>query len=253
MRRSILMLIGFLSTQAAAQIPGTVLIARVDDATTDWGLAEAQVMLPDLKLSVRADAEGRIRIVGIPAGLHVVEVRSVGYHPMSYTVHFSGTDSLDVELPLEPNAQTLASVTVSESTGSPFMREFESRRRMGSGYYITQDQISAARGSTMANLIMSRIPGVKVDQGNASVSALLYSRRGSNSVRGKPCQVMVYYNGVRTPDGDAGLASLESIGGIEYYAPGYVPVQYRAGAPLPAREVEGGSAACGVMLLWSRP
>lgn len=253
MRGSIVMLVGFLSTHAAAQTHGAVLVARVDDATTEWPLPQAQVIVTDLKLSVRADSEGRIRIAGIPAGLHVVEVRHVGYHPMAYTVHFKATDSLDVELPLELNVHELASVTVSKEANSPFMREFESRRRKGTGYYITPDQISAAEGSTMANLIMSRIPGVRVDQGNASASAVVYSRRGSNSLRGRPCQVVVYYNGVRTADGDADLASLETIGGIEYYTPGYVPVEYRVAGPLNARGFEGGSPACGVMLLWSRP
>ena len=90
---------------------------------------------------------------------------------------------------------------------------------------------------------MTKLPGVRVDQ-----SGVVLSTRGPNNTTNKGgCPVAVWYNGVRgavpidfRSGPGADLVASNLLGGVEYYTPGNVPVQYRDGA-----------SSCGVMLLWS--
>jgi hypothetical protein len=73
---------------------------------------------------------------------------------------------------------------------------------------------------------------------NMDGSLDFFSLRGSNSI-GRRCDISVYWNGVRTSGLDI---PKEFIGGIEFYNPGSIPVEYQ----------DLGSG-CGVLLLWPRP
>jgi hypothetical protein len=70
--------------------------------------------------------------------------------------------------------------------------------------------------------------------------------------------VLTFLDGVRMLDKNIGIVGLESLGAIEFYPPGYAPVQYRpppAIEPKPIRgndEQRGPRAECGVLLLWTR-
>lgn len=134
-------------------------------------------------------------------------------------------------------AQSLPPVTITDPI-VVFLHEFESRRQRGIGHYITAAELRASHGRSLADIVTSRFPGVRMTS-----AGIPYSTRGPNNFRGS-CPVAVWYNGVR----DAAAADLRGsdmiplglLGGIEYYTPGYTPVKYRDGA-----------SACGVMLVWS--
>jgi hypothetical protein len=119
-----------------------------------------------------------------------------------------------------------------------FLHEFENRRQRGVGYYMTAEELRAAHGRSLADILMSRFPGLRMSSSGAPIST-----RGPNNFRGS-CPVAVWYNGMR----DAAAADLRGsdmiplglLGGIEYYTPGYTPAKYR-----------DGKSACGVMLVWS--
>ena len=134
-------------------------------------------------------------------------------------------------------AQPLPAVTITDEI-AVFLHEFESRRQRGIGYYITAAELRESHGRSLADIVMSRFPGVRM-----TASGAPYTTRGPNNFRGS-CPVAVWYNGMR----DAASADLRGsdmiplglLGGIEYYTPGYTPVKYR-----------DGKSACGVMLVWS--
>jgi TonB-dependent Receptor Plug Domain len=154
------------------------------------------------------------------------------------------------------------------------LREFESRRERGLGQFITAAQIDSALGSSLATILESRIRGVTVVGDNASGMHVMSYRQSTEhaftSVRGG-CLPTVYLDGVQLVD-DTGrgpnldLISLSAIGGIEYYSPSEIPVQYKSsgamGSPyragMGARGESPGapvatSPSCGVMLIWTRP
>lgn len=239
-----------------AQTRGSVLLAGVGDAETRGFVANADVTLRGLRLHSRTDSMGKATISGIPEGTYYVVARRLGYVPLAAPVRFSGSDSLEVILLMQPAALSLDTVRTTESAVASWLREFEERRRTHiGGYFITGDDIRRANGATLSSLVSAKIPGVQVVQGTAGTAAQVYSTRGPNAL-GTPCQVAVFLDGVRLLDGDAGLLDLPLLGGVEYYPPGFVPVQYRVSAPLSAsggRTRAGGSSSCGVMLLWSGP
>lgn len=236
-----LVLLGLIGREATAQTQGTVLRATVADASNGVLLTGAEVTVRGLALNGRTDILGDAWIAGVSGGVHTVQARLLGYEPASVRAQFSGNDSLEVLLLLVPVSQELPPVTITDSIAF-VLHEFEKRRQRGMGHYITQTELRAAHGRAFADIVMSKIPGVRIGP-----TGIVYSTRGPNSVRSGLCPVAVWYNGVRgagatdfRSGGGADLVSIGLLGGIEYYTPGYVPVQYRDGA-----------ASCGVMLIWS--
>lgn len=223
------------TSQAGAQLSGTVLHATVADATTGVLLPDAEVKVQELGFRGISDILGDVRFSAIPTGLYTVEVRLMGYGPLSTMLRIPGRDSLTIMLLLRRTSQQLPPVTVTD-TAPDLLTEFEQRRRRHvGGYFITETEIRARHGSTLGDIILTKIPGVGVLRRTGS-GELIYSRRGPNNFRQGVCAVAIYYDGVRS----AGPVSINEIGGIEYYNPGFVPVRYR----------ELGSG-CGVMLMWS--
>jgi hypothetical protein len=234
---------------------GTVLLGIVGDATNGGTfVVGAELIVRELDLHARTDIVGRARIAGIPAGTFSVEARRIGFVPLVTPVKFTGSDSVEVAFLLQPSAQILPDILIADSASSGALSEFETRRRKHiGGYFVTSAEIRRAQGSNIANLLRSKVPGINFSV-SATGSTLVFSLRGSNSFKTGLCQVVVFLDGVRITNGDAGILPLELLAGIEYYPPGFAPVQYRAAAGVVSGGGlrTGGSAGCGVMLLWTR-
>jgi hypothetical protein len=86
---------------------------------------------------------------------------------------------------------------------------------------------------------MTKIPGLRIREFPGG-GAIAYSTRGPRSIHGDLCQVAVYFDGVRVSTGEGDLVPLRLLAGVEYYTPGFVPVQYRRLG-----------SECGVMLRWT--
>jgi hypothetical protein len=244
---AVLTILGLIGRGASAQGPGAVLRATVADASTGVLLTGAEVIVRGLGIGGRTDILGDARLTGIPAGTHTVEARLVGYAPSSTPAQFSGKDSVEVLLLLKPRSQRLPTVTIEDSL-SPRLREFESRRLKAGGHYVTEAELNKSHGRAFEDIIATKIPGIRV-----SPEGVLWSTRGSNNL-GARCVIAIYYNGVRAlefADQIKSPAFLDLLGGIEYYTPGHIPVQYKELSATGGTGSRGGSAACGVMLLWS--
>lgn len=246
-----------MSVRGGAQEAGTVVLVKVGDATNGAFLPGAYIRMSDRKAVVRTDALGEARIAGVPAGTHGVEVLRLGYAPLHVRAEVSGRDSTELVFMLQPAAIALPPMRVVEPWVARSLREFEARRRSHvGGYFLTSADIDRLSGMSVDAIIRRKIPGVVVR--GSRISAFVYSMRGGNALDGG-CQVAVYLDGVRVSDGDIALVPIEWVGGIEYHPPGFVPVQYRemarrGTAPngTPTQTTIGGSAACGVLLLWSK-
>ncbi len=238
-----LLSICLLAADARGQTSGrSILRVTVAEAATGVLLPNAQVLVRGTPLGGRTDMLGELTIAGVLAGIYTIEARLLGYGALSTPVKVSGNDTLKVTLMLLANPQALATVTVRDSV-SRFLQEFDERRRKGMGHYVTQAELRASAGRPLRDVVMTKLPGVRIDP-----SGVVLSTRGPNNSRSKGgCPVAVWYNGVRgavpvdfRSGAGADLVASNQLGGIEYYAPGRVPVQYKDGA-----------SACGVMLLWS--
>ena len=231
----ILALVCLAAPRIPAQTPGIALHATVADAATGVLLHGVEVKVRELGLSALSDILGDVRFPGIPSGDYTLEARLLGYERLNLSLKIGSRDSVAIMLLLRRASQQLPPVTVVD-TAFDLLSEFEQRRRRHiGGYFITEAEIRARHGSKLGDIILTKIPGVGVlrfpDGGE-----MFYSRRGPNNFLQGICAVTMYYDGVRS----AGPGSINEIGGIEFYNPGFIPVRYR----------ELGSG-CGVMLIWS--
>lgn len=185
---------------------------------------------------------GELTIAGVPAGIYTIEARLLGYGALSTPAKGRRKRHPQGHANAAGQSQALATVTVRDSV-SRFLQEFDERRRKGTGHHVTQAELRASAGRALRDVVMTKLPGVRIDP-----SGVVLSTRGPNNSTSKGgCPVAVRYNGVRgavpvdfRSGAGADLVASNLLGGIEYYAPGTVPVQYRDGA-----------ASCGVLLLWS--
>jgi hypothetical protein len=222
----------FAGASRVARAQGTTLHATVADANTGDYILDASVSVDPVGLNGTTDFFGDARFASLKKGRYTVHARRIGYAPNDVEVQLSGRDSVEVTMLMTPLTYQLASVTIEEPLFSAGLKEFEARRKKGLGYFITDSTIRNSQGMGMASLVRSHFPGISYGG---------FSTRGPNHARSLVCNFDTYWNGVRIGRGFPAI-SLDQIGGIEFYNPGFVPVQYK----WPGSD-------CGVMLFWSRP
>jgi hypothetical protein len=245
---------GSVSAQgSAASLTGVV--AR---DTSGFGVAGAEIRLPELRLTTRSDSKGEFRIGGLPGGRYAISVRAVGFRPFIGSVDLVPGKALDVELALTTSAVVLDTV---RSTGLRFpevpwmLQDFESRRRAAStGQFLTDSILRHHETEKMVSLVsMFRGARIAYDLRDPTKMVLASARGGET---GKPvfqstgrstCLVTVYVDGIQIfPAGgdapDFGNMLVSDYSAVEYYAsPSETPVQYK-----------GTGSGCGVILLWTR-
>ena len=77
---------------------GGTLSGRVTEKESKSGLASASVYIPDLKIGAVADSTGHYHFNALPAGTYLVEVRYVGFKPVTRNVTINGNTVVDFEL-----------------------------------------------------------------------------------------------------------------------------------------------------------
>ena len=226
-----------LGSAPSLRAQGTILHAIVADASSGDYLLDASVTIDRVGLETKTDFFGDARFANLKKGHYTVHARRIGYAAISTDVDLTGRDSAEITFMMRPLSHELAAVTVEESV-SPFLREFEDRRKRGTGYYVTDSVLRKSVGSPLGFIIEARVPGVVYLQ---QVDVLSSTRGPNNFKGGNWCPVTVYWNGIRT---DTQLSSIpvDFIGGVEFYNPGNIPVQY-----------QWPGTGCGVLLLWPRP
>jgi hypothetical protein len=228
-------------------------------------VAGATVAFEALGLTTTTDADGHFQITGIRPGNQILIIRKVGLVEQKSVIAFRSDDSVVTNLILVRTqaTQTLAAVKVEEpSIKDPKMQEFEDRRKLGFGKFITRDLIDKNQGLLLTDLL-AMIYGPKVLHGNSghawayegsgatsflnngpTLDALDRALRASNGL----CYTAVYVDGMveysgayKQPLFDLNSLRPESLAGVEYYRSGMEPIQYAA-----LRD------ACGLLLLWTR-
>ena len=253
---TVLLLLSALTRGLSAQSAGTGVIVVVADARTRAVVPEAEVTIRALDVRLRTDWMGRATFSNVKDGSYEVSVRRLGYAAAKRTLRAGTTDSVEMLFLLEPAAHPLPRVSVVDSGPGSLLSEFEHRRKTMFGRFITEKELRAAQGSRLSEIAMTKIPGIRLTNYPGG-RVLVFSTRGTNTVSNTRrssglCQVVVFTDGMREPEGEASSIPFELLGGVEYYPPGYAPVQYRGSGQYSSRgEPVGGSPACGVMLLWS--
>lgn len=130
---------------------------------------------------------------------------------------------------------------------TPGMKEFEARRKLGTGYYLTADQIAAERDRSFADIVVTRFPGLRVIGSGRLNVQYLASTRGEGvgalaSTSGLvPCYVHVFVDGTYIFDSEISWINPRDIAGVEYYDGTRTPAAYRRSGNM-----------CGAMLVWTK-
>ena len=235
---------------ALAQTGRPVRVIVVDSGGAP--LPDALVSWMPSGVRARSGRDGVARFESVLFGPEILTVRRLGYERISVPLAIDTLEPEEVKVILRPSVANLRGITVEDTASRPWLAEFDERRRRGMGQFVTIDKINRAHGGGLDALLPRTVRGVVV-RGTSDFDRRIFSTRGPNSVGASECQVAVYIDGVREPEGNAGAMALQLIGGIEYYSPSEVPVQYKAPATVgPKGGPRGGSPACGVLLMWTR-
>lgn len=232
------------TTTASSRALGTI-----DGIVSDTGLAPLQgafVTVFGSNVRVGTGPNGRFRITKIPIGQYLLMVKRVGYRPASAIIQVPETDTLRLSYTLEPvPAEQLNAVVVTEKAPSIRMSEFEQRRKLGQGEFMTADEIKQ-RNSVFATELFRKFKAVNVSPDNSGPITQYYAlsaREGGNPQLGA-CPMQVYLDQVPLPSPfnlDL-LPAPHDIGGIEVYAgASTIPLQFA-----------GYDRGCGVILVWTK-
>jgi hypothetical protein len=221
----------------------------VDGIVSDSNLVPLQaafVSILGTKIRVGTGPNGRFRITSIPAGTYLIIVKRVGYHPTSAAVDVKASDTLRLSYTLNKlRPEELDPIVVTAKSPTMRMAEFEARRKVGVGEFMTADEIER-RNSAFPTELFRKFKSVNVSPdhtGPITQYFALSAREGGNPSFGA-CPMQVYLDQVPLPapfNLDL-LPPPRDIGGIEVYA----------GASTIPPQFSGFDRGCGVILVWSK-
>jgi hypothetical protein len=226
----------------------------ISGAVSDTNLVPlegAEVNILRTNVRVHTLANGRFQILKVPAGHYMMITRRLGFRPVTAIVEVPASDTLRISYTLERVPQGLDTVVISERRQSARMMEFEDRKRLGQGEFMSADDI-AKRASIFTPDLFRAFKTVDISPVNGAQHGgfpeyVAMSRRGVGSIMGPgagACPMQVFVDGVPMPSGfDMALLPPPSdFAGVEVYAgAATAPMQYATN-----------DTRCGLILIWTK-
>lgn len=231
--------------------------------STEQAIRGAEVLIPQLRLTVLSDSTGAFRLANIPSGRQLVMVRRVGFQPVTQAFNFASGAAVEADFLLLRAVHSLPRVSVQAQQTSIRLAEFDRRRGEGLGHFLTVADLDKAEGRALAD-VLNVVPTIRMYRSNVSTAAWAVSSRGQQSVggvfqldpfdasRGAPadmCYAAVFLDGNPIFTGRSGqqlfdLNSLspKTLAGIEVYG---------GNATIPPEFQRGGNS-CGAVVIWTR-
>jgi hypothetical protein len=245
MRTVTVAIVTMLLSAASAFGQGRTSAGVIDGVVTDSNLvhlAGATVSIVGSTTEVTTDERGHFRISGIPSGRVMLMVRRIGYVSLPSVLEIVAGDTLRSSFALDRVVPALDTVVVEARKPDDALSEFEQRRRVGLGQFMTREQIEKLHFVETATYLLTF-------QSTQLIGGRLLNRRESPA-RGCPYQFFLDGVLVNTPNVIADLPRPAELEGIEVYSgPALVPLQYK---PVGDGAGRMGGGSCGVVLLWTR-
>jgi hypothetical protein len=154
--------------------PGKVVASSFTGTVVDTAgkpIADADVQLLDVGLQARTRANGAFSITGILPGSHPVQVRKVGYAVAETRVEFEAGKAADLRVVLMGITLLDSVMTTARPYRDPNMDEFEERRKIGIGRFVTRAEIAKREGAFLGSFLL-QMPNVNIHSAQAGEWAI---------------------------------------------------------------------------------
>lgn len=219
--------------------PGTATLGGIVNGADGRPIINAQLDVLGTLHTARTDANGSFRLSRVPAGTRTIVVRSIGFEPVLFTTDLATNSSRDTTISITAPVQQLAKVDVKGKSLPSWMERsgFDSRRTVGMGAFITQEEIGRHTFSDLTSVLQG-MRGIRVEFGGPFPNILMIGG-------GATCNPTYFLDGIRF-DGDyrqlSGLAPPETIKGMEVYSnTATIPPQFYVP-----------QSNCGSIVIWTR-
>jgi hypothetical protein len=148
-------------------VPNSALSGIVLD-TLDGPVPFAAVSIGDSNVGTTADENGRFQILDLVAGKTLVNVRRIGFEPVTFEVNLPRASNVAIRVRLHQLVKSLPTVDV-DDVREPLRRVgFYERMAAGQGHFITPEYLDKIRPSRASD-VLNNIPDLVVDRrGNKS-------------------------------------------------------------------------------------
>jgi hypothetical protein len=224
---------------AQPNVAGRELVGIVRDSS-GAAIEGATVEIPGA--AARTNERGTFRLWTANFDTLTISVRRLGFSAVSAQIATRGLrwDTVVVEMDRLPQRLAAAEVKAAANRLRLGLREFDDRRRMGLGEFVTREEI-AARNTTRPTDVLRDTRGVRVVRlpfGGYGV------RFAAHSERAPDCTPALWVDGQHAPFMEVDQLTANDIEAMELYSSlSSTPVQFtKAGASLP----------CGTIVVWTR-
>lgn len=221
---------------SAPRPDSTSLLGQVVDRHTHQPIRSGDVAVIGTNITTTTDSTGRFAITRLRPGDYGLQVRAVGYTPVTWFLtllpqqvlrRLFELDLLPVEL---PEVVVKGKIPLAERR----FADFERRRHSGMGHFLTQEQIERSGAASLVDVLVT-VRGVEqVCLSNDCVPKMVRSPPG--------CYPQYYLDGIESTAYFARHTPPRDVRGVEIY---------RGSSETPG-EFEGSNSGCGVIAIWTK-
>jgi hypothetical protein len=179
----------------------------------------------------------------------VVSVTQPGFTSLQTSITFADADSVEADILLTPSVggsvQQIEKVTVSADKVARGLDDFERRRLLGNGDFLTEAMIRKIGGQFVD--VVRRVPGIQFSRAPGGFGA--YASAGRGATRGRPCFVSVMIDRSWVYEGKAGQLPFD----LSSISPDIVvAVEFYRGLSNIPIELGKQITTCGTLVIWTK-
>jgi hypothetical protein len=167
-------------------------------------VANAEVAIAGLDLKASTDDKGAFRLKDVPAGIHRVTVRHLGYAQLDTLMVFGDQQVVERRITLGASVVTLDSIVAESRVTDPIMLEFEENRARGFGRFLGADDLAKMTVRPLGSAVQ-QLQGLEVVRGNSG-QGWVSGRRGTPT----HCPQSVMNSGPTGPTPQSAAAAQEA-------------------------------------------